>query len=99
MQNAKTETHYMPLIDKLLHKLNKNMSRIDNVAKESRNLVNKTTLTLNSGKMAHAAMYSGLLKQLMSTHEGTSSPRGNGYPQVDLSRSTLKVPNIGSSTN
>ena len=55
----------MPLIDKLLHKLNKNISRIENVAKESRNLVNKTTLTLNSGKIAHAALYSGLLKQLI----------------------------------
>jgi hypothetical protein len=51
----------MPLIDKLLFKLNKNMTKIDTVAKESRNLVNKTTLTLNSGKVAHAAMYSGLI--------------------------------------
>jgi hypothetical protein len=53
----------MLLIDKLLHNLNKNISKIDNVAKESRNLVNKTTLTLNSGKFAHAALYSGNLSQ------------------------------------
>jgi hypothetical protein len=70
------------------------MSRIDNVARESRNLVNKTTLTLNSGKLAHAAMYSGNIQHL-NLNEGVS-PKGNGYLVIDLSRSTMKVPNIGS---
>ena len=96
----KGETNQMLLIDKLLFKLNKNISKIDNVAKESRNLVNKTTLTLNSGKVAHAAMYSGLIQQLNMITEGlgTISPKGHGtgYPVIDLARSTLTVPNMAS---
>jgi hypothetical protein len=85
----------MLLIDKLLHKLNKNISKIDNVAKESRNLANKTTLTLNSGKVAHAAMYSGNLQHLDIGGVSTEKIL-KGYPVIDLARSTVKVPNIGS---
>jgi len=84
------QTHHLLLIDKLLHNLNKNISKIDNVAKESRNLVNKTTLTLNSGKFAHAALYSGNLSQF-NLNADSSSPKP-AYNLDPARISGLKVP-------